>query len=253
MLRGAYPLRFFRAVAFLLLAPILTGFWFVACSLGLLLDPRRGRVAHALMRLWARSMLLAAGARLVVVGRERFRPDEARVLVANHSSYLDIPALTAAFPGQSRFVARHTLFWLPFVGWYVALAGHFFIDRDDPRQAIRLMERMATRMRRHALSPVFFPEGTRSRDGRLADLKPGSFLLPVTLEAPIQPIAILGTHAILPKGAWAPQRGGVVEVRVGDAIETAGLSGSSARKSLAASTRAALLALGAPAAESDRA
>lgn len=235
-----------RAFVFLLLTPILTGFCFVVCLVGLLPAPRSGRIAHASARAWARTMLWAAGARIVVTGTEHLSPDEPRVIVSNHASYLDIPAVLWAFPGQLRIIARRNLIWLPFIGWYILLAGHFFIDRDDPRQALGLMERAAARMRRHRLSALIFPEGTRSRDGRLAALKPGAFHLAGTIGVAIQPAAILGTRPILPKEQWAPRRGGVVEVRFGPAIPTAGRSGAPARRALASETRAAFLALGVP-------
>ncbi len=235
-----------RAFVFFLLAPILTGFCFFVCLLGLLPAPRSGRLAHASARAWGRAMLWAAGARLVVSGAEHLSPDEPRVIVANHASYLDIPAVLWAFPGQLRIIARRSLVWLPFIGWYIVLAGHFFIDRDDPRQALGLMERAGARMRRHRLSALIFPEGTRSRDGRLAGLKPGAFHLAGTIGVPLQPTALFGTREILPKGQWAPHRGGVVEVRFGRAIPTAGRTGAPARRALAAETRAAFLALGVP-------
>ena len=244
--RRAATIRRVRAIAFFLLAPLLTGLGFVACCLGLLFDPSGGRLAHAVSRLWARSMLFAAGARLVVTGGERWSPDEPRVIVANHASYLDIPALLAAFPGQMRIVARRTLVWLPFIGVFLFLGGHFLIDRDDARQALALWERVGARMRRRRISPLLFPEGTRSPDGFLQTFKTGAFLLPLGVEAPVQPVLVLGTNAVLPKGAWAPRRGGVVEVRVGEAIATAGRGGAPARKVLAAEAHAAIVALGAP-------
>lgn len=239
-------MRVVRAVVFAVLAPVLTALGFTFASLALVFDPGRGRASHAVARLWGRSMLWAAGARLVVTHGERFTPDVPRVLVGNHASYLDITALLAAFPGQLRFVARRTLIWLPFIGWYIRLAGHFSIDRDDPRQALALAQTMADRMKRHHKSPMVFPEGTRSRDGRLAPLKAGTFHLPVMLGADVQPLAILGSGAILPKGAWVPRRAGTIEVRVGAPLATAGLEGSAGRKVLAERTRAALLDLGVP-------
>ena len=244
--RRAATIRAVRAIAFFVLAPILTGLGFVACCLALVFDPGGGRVAHSVARLWARSMLFACGAHLVVEGAERFAPGEARVLVANHSSYLDIPALLAAFPGQMRIVARRTLLWLPFIGFFLFLGGHFLIDREDARQALALWERVGARMRRRRVSPLVFPEGTRSPDGRLQAFKTGAFLLPLAVEAPLQPVAVLGTHEVLPKRAWAPRRGGVVTVRVGAAIPTAGRGGAPARKALAAEAPAALVALGVP-------
>src|SRR5262249_23708202 len=99
---------------------------------------------------------------------------------------------------------------------------------------------------RHCLSTVLFPEGTRSRDGRLQALKPGSFQMPADTGIAVQPVAIVGSAAILPKGAWGPLRSGVVEVRVGEPIATAEYAGSAGRKALGDRVRAELLALGVP-------
>ena len=233
-----------RTLAFMVLAPLLTAFLFVFCCLGLLLDPAGGRIGHAVSRFWARTILFAAGARVRVTGAEKLAAGEARVLVANHASYLDIPAMLTAFPGELRIVARRSLVWLPFVGWYIFLAGHFFLDRDNPRQALALMAKATARMKRRGISPLIFPEGTRTRDGGLQPLKSGAFFLPLSAEVAVQPVAILGSHAILPKGAWGPRRGGVIEIRVGDAIGTAGRGGAPARKAQAAEVRPSLLALG---------
>jgi 1-acyl-sn-glycerol-3-phosphate acyltransferase len=244
--RRAATIRTVRALVFLLLSPILTGLVFVATCLAVLVDPAGGRVAHVLARAWAMVVLRIAGARLVIVGAEHLDPDEPRVVVSNHSSYLDIPAVIAAFPGEMRVVARRSLVWLPFIGAYLLLAGHFLIDREDARQAMALWERVGRRMRRRGISPLLFPEGTRSPDGRLQPFKTGAFLLPLGVEAPVQPVLVLGTHEILPKHAWFPRRGGVVEVRFGPAIPTAGRGGAPARKILAVEAHAALVALGAP-------
>jgi 1-acyl-sn-glycerol-3-phosphate acyltransferase len=238
--------RIVHACLFALLAPVVTGVCFVLATVALVFDPGRGRVSHAFARLWGRALCALAGARLVVTGADRLAPREARVIVGNHASYLDITAMIAVFPGQLRFVARKSLFWLPFIGWYIRLAGHFSIDREDPRQALALADRMADRMRRRGLSPMVFPEGTRSRDGRLAAFKTGAFHLPVSLGVAVQPVAILGSNAILPKGAWVPRRPGVLELRVGEALPTTGLEGSSGRKEVAERARDALLRLGVP-------
>lgn len=237
-------MQFLRAVSFALLSILVTGLLFVAACAGLVFDPVRGRVTHAVGRAWGRAMLSIAGVRLVVEGTERFTPATPCVLMANHTSYLDIPTFMALFDGQLRMVARRTLIWLPFIGWFIYVGGHFAIDRDDPRQAKGLMDRIASRMRRHGLSALLFPEGTRSRDGRLGPLKSGSFYLPVSLGVPVQPVALFGLHEVLPKGAWYPRRGGTVTIRVGPRIPVEGLAGSQGRKALAERTRTALLSLG---------
>ena len=237
-------MKVLRALSFAILAVLLTGLLFVAACAALVLDPVRGRVTHAIARAWGRAMLSVAGVRLVVEGRERLAPGTPRVLMANHTSYLDIPTMMALFDGQLRIVARRTLIWLPFIGWFIYVGGHFAIDRDDPRQAKGLMDHVAARMRRHGLSALLFPEGTRSRDGRLGALKSGAFYLPVSLGVPLQPLAVFGLHEVLPKGAWYPRRSGIVTIRVGEPIPMEGLAGSQGRKALAERTRTAFLALG---------
>jgi 1-acyl-sn-glycerol-3-phosphate acyltransferase len=235
-----------RGAAFAILATICSGLTFFAATVALVLDPLRGRPSHAISRLWGHALLAAAGARLVVVHGERFDPREPRVLVCNHASYLDIPALYAAFPGNLRFVARRSLLAMPFVGWSIALSGHFPIDRDDPRQAIELMRRVARRMRSRRISTVVFPEGTRSPDGRLQPIKAGAMMLPLEVGAPVQPLAIVGSRDVLPKGAWAPRRAGTIEIRVGEPIDVAGLAGSPGRKALTERVRASLISMGVP-------
>jgi 1-acyl-sn-glycerol-3-phosphate acyltransferase len=109
-----------------------------------------------------------------------------------------------------------------------------------------MLKRAIARCGRHGLSPIVFPEGTRSADGRLQPLKPGAFQLAVDGGFPIHPIAILGTSRIMPKGALGPRRSGPVVVRVGEPIPVEGLRGSAGRKILSARVRDALLALGVP-------
>jgi 1-acyl-sn-glycerol-3-phosphate acyltransferase len=240
-------MRILRAVVQGLLATICSFLAFVGAASGMLVDPVRGRAGHYVAKLWARSMLAIAGARLTVVGADRLVPSEPRVLVANHASYLDIPAMMVMFPGQLRMVARKNLAMIPFVGWFIAVGGHFLIDRDDPRQALRLMGKMAERMKRRHLSALFFPEGTRTTDGLLQPLKSGAFFLPLALGVPVQPIAIFGTREIFPKGRFFPLRRGPVEVRIGEPIPGTVAEGSAARRDLAERTRAAFVALGVPA------
>jgi 1-acyl-sn-glycerol-3-phosphate acyltransferase len=236
---------FLRALTFGLLAIVTSALGFLASAAALVFDPGRGRLTHAVARLWARGILAMSGARLVVTNPERLRPSEPRVLAPTHASYLDIPAALVAFDGQLRFVARHTLVWIPFVGWFILLGGHFAVHREDPRQALDLARRAADRMRRHRLSAVIFPEGTRSRDGRLQPVKAGALQLPLEVGVPVQPILVRGSHEIMPKGSWFPRRSGTIELVVGEPIPTEGRSGSTGRKELAAELREAWLALGA--------
>lgn len=244
--RGARGLDPLRALGFAVWAVTVTG---LAWATGLVLwlfDPVRGRLSDLALRLWGRALVAGAGIRVVVEGREHLAPGTPRVLVANHASWLDPAVMAGVSPGPLRIVLKRQLLRVPFVGWHTWLTGHFLIDREDPRAGLELLHRAVERARRHRLSALVFPEGTRSADGRLADLRGGAAQLAMAAGLDLQPFAILGTHALMPRGAAFPRRAGTVIVRVGPAIPTAGLKGAPGRRALTEAIRSSLLALGVP-------
>ena len=233
-----------RAYAFAWWAAVATIFFFCICMAALVFAPRSARVSHALSRIWAWALLAGAGLKLRLEGPGRFDPQAVRMLVPNHASYLDPPAMMAAFPGQIRFMLKRELMRLPFIGWYTRATGHFLIDRSNPREGKRILDRAVERALRYRLNPVVFPEGTRTRDGRLAELKAGAFQLAISAGIDIQPVAILGTYERMPRGAVGPSHGGDIVIRVGEVIPVAGFKGSPGRKALAERVEAALRELG---------
>lgn len=237
-------LRFLRATWFLVTATLWTVPCFLLGMILLLPAPRSGRLAHISLRIWGRGILLLGGVGLRIEGPGSLKGPVPRVIVANHASYLDPPALGAAFPGQLRFVMKQELIRLPLAGWYAKCAGHFFLDRQNPREGKRLLDRAVERAKRYGLCPLVFPEGTRTHDGKLAPLKTGTFQLALTAGLPVQPIAILNTHDLMPRGTLAPRGMGTVILRVGELIPVEGLKGNPGRRALAEKVRAALADLG---------
>jgi 1-acyl-sn-glycerol-3-phosphate acyltransferase len=233
-----------RAVCFPYVAFLWTLISFVLAILALPFAPKSARAAHAVARVWAKGYIACFGGGLRVEHAERLDPNSIRMLVANHASYLDPPAIIAAFPGQVRFVLKRELLAVPFVGWYARLAGHFLLDRSNPREGKRVLERAVRRAQAHRLNPMVFPEGTRTHDGRLAPLKSGAFQLAIAAGIDVQPIAVLDTYEMLPRGAAAPRRSGTIRLRVGEPIPVAGLEGSAGRRAIAERVREALHALG---------
>lgn len=237
-------LRFLRTVCFIYVAFLWTLLAFMAGMFLLLFAPRSGRWAHISLRTWGRGILAMAGIRLRVEGPASFDGSEIRMIVANHASYLDPPALGAAFPGQLRFVMKQELLRLPFIGWYSKYAGHFLLDRENPREGKRVLDSAVARAKRHGLCPLVFAEGTRTRDGKLAEFKTGAFQLAISAGIPVQPVAVLGSYDLMPRGALAPSRSGTIVLRVGEPIPIEGLKGSPGRKALAAKVRQALYDMG---------
>ena len=162
------------------------------------------------------------GAHIRVQGAENLEPNRAYVYMANHCSLVDIPAMFAYMPYQFRVMAKKELFYVPFMGWHLWTAGNFPVDRSDARKTAHSLRKVVEGIR-GGKSLAVFPEGTRSADGKLGDFKPGSFKIAVRAGVPIVPIAIRGTHEILPKHSLVP-RPGEVEVIIGKPICTSGLS-----------------------------
>src|SRR5690606_2843749 len=121
------------------------------------------------------------------------------IFLMNHQSMVDIPAAFASIPANLRFVAKHSLKHIPFLGWYMSMTGMIFVNRNDRRKAFQSLQQAADRIREGA-SILAFPEGTRSRDGVLLPFKRGPFLLALESGVPVIPVVIDGSGRNFPAG-----------------------------------------------------
>jgi 1-acyl-sn-glycerol-3-phosphate acyltransferases len=158
-----------------------------------------GNRAERVMGWWGRAFVRLGGWTVRVEGMENL-PSCGAVLVANHQSIVDIPMLLSAFPRPVRFLAKRELGEIPLFGKAMAAAGNLFIDRDDPRNAVRMLRDVGARLRDGRLV-VVFPEGTRSGDGSIGEFRPGAFYLAQKSGAPVVPVYIGGGRIALPKGS----------------------------------------------------
>ncbi len=202
--------------------------------------PPRGDWTLKGSRLWARIILAAALVRLRVEGAPRIPRDRAVVFMANHESWLDIPVLLATIPVQVRFLAKKSLFSIPFFGWAIASMGFIPVDRKNRREAIKSFEQAAQRIRA-GRSVLVFPEETRTTDGTLLPFQRGGFLIALKAGLPIVPVGLDGPRRCLPKFSYL-LRPGTITVRFGEPIPTEGL-GVTAKEELMAKVRAAIAVL----------
>lgn len=177
---------------------------------------------HNIARFWGRILLASGFIRVRGEGVEKLDPRATYVFVANHTSYMDIPALMAALPHQFRFFAKKGLYQIPFLGSHLARAGHLPVDRTNARNSLKSMTEGARVVREHGTSVLLFPEGGRNPEG-LREFKEGAAYIAIKAGVPIVPVAIIGMREKLPMHSYN-LRSGLVIVRVGDPIPTVGMT-----------------------------
>ena len=187
---------------------------------------RRGYFAHWCARMWSRLILITTGVTVDVRGLQRLVPGRTYVFVANHQSIYDIPILFWSLPFQLRIIAKESLGRFPFLGWHLRRTGHMLVDRARPDRAA--IFGWASALTSKGLSLIVFPEGTRSRDGRVGRFKGGSFYLALESGLPVVPLSVVGSRHVMLKGRLATYPGHV-RLIVHEPIQTEGLSGHDPR------------------------
>ena len=183
-------------------------------------DPHGKRV-YRINQFWTWIVLRVSRISLKVRGLENIEPGQPYVFMVNHQSNIDIPVLIQSLVRfQLRWIAKKELLWVPFFGWAMWASKHITVDRADPLAAVKSLARAKERIAA-GISIVVFPEGTRSRDGRLLPFKKGGFLLAVQTGAKIVPVTINGSAHVLPAGGWRP-RSGTIEVFVDKPVTVEG-------------------------------
>jgi 1-acyl-sn-glycerol-3-phosphate acyltransferase len=221
------PYHWWRTVFFLI--PCIVVYTIVLGTMSLLSSvvDRKGYFAHWCARMWSRLILATSGVRVVARGLERLEPGRTYVFVANHQSLYDIPILFWTLPYQLRIIAKDSLGQIPFIGWHLRRTGHMLVDRRRP--APTTIVRWASRLTSNGLSLIVFPEGTRSRDGRVARFKGGSFYLAFEAELPVVPLSVIGSRHVMLRGRVTTYPG-EVRLMVHEPIDTRGMAGADARE-----------------------
>lgn len=189
------PYQLFVILLFFLLAV----FWGIGICLASLLDAR-GDKAHRCFTYWAKTNLALAGLRVRIEGLEWLEPKQTYIFMPNHASFLDILLAFAYIPFNFRIITKKEMFYVPLMGWALKLSCQIPMDRANPRKGLASLRR-ASGLLQEGISIVVFPEGTRTSDGQINDLKATLFVLPIRSGVPVVPVRIDGTFEALRRGS----------------------------------------------------
>ncbi len=184
-------------------------------------DPVHYRTGRWFRRLGVAMTKANPAWRLHISGERISDPRRPYIVVSNHQSHADIP-LISHLPWEMKWLAKIELFQMPVIGWMLKLAGDIAVDRQDKRQGVQVLIVVGNYLRQKC-SVMFFPEGTRSPDGRVHPFNEGAFRLAIKHRVAILPLAVEGSRNCLPKHSWKFGEPADIQLKVLSPVETTGL------------------------------
>jgi 1-acyl-sn-glycerol-3-phosphate acyltransferase len=181
--------------------------------------PLRIRIANVYGKLVGPWVTRILGVRIRVRHRERLAASSPAIYITNHTSAVDVFIAMFLCPLGGCGIAKKEIARIPFFGWAYLLSGHLLIDRSDRESAISALTATGELVRRHRLSIWVWPEGTRSRDGRLLSFRKGFVHLAIATGLPVVPVVLHGAHERLPDRSFRLIPG-VLDVEVMESIDT---------------------------------
>ncbi|MHC4660292.1 MAG: lysophospholipid acyltransferase family protein [Planctomycetota bacterium] len=142
-------------------------------------------------------------------------PEPPYIVASNHQSYFD-PVMHGVVLGTIRYMARKTLFRNPLFGGLIRFLGALELDQDQGADLAAL--RASVDILKGGESLLIFPEGTRTRDGSLGEMKPGVALVAARAGVPVVPAVIDGAHKAWPRGSALPKVS-QINIAYGEALE----------------------------------
>ncbi len=161
-----------------------------------------------------------SGIRLTIKGLEAATRNKPAIFVANHSSVLDLLLVPGIAPYGTVAISKDTIVRYPIVGQIYYLSGSITIDRSNRESAIQGMKKLGDYVRAENLGIFMFPEGTRSKDGRLSIFKKGFVHLAIATGLPIIPVVFSGAYQAWPSRTFKLV-GGPMDIEFLPPVDTA--------------------------------
>ena len=189
---------------------------------------------------WAHVIIFMSGSTVHVHGWGNIPRTGPVCFVSNHSGIFDIVLCLTVIKRPFGFIAKKELAWIPFLNMWILFLGGLFIERENPRKALKTLSIAAGHIKK-GNAMIIFPEGTRSKGRGLLPFKPGAMKLAVESEALIVPIAISGSYEVFEKTGFICKSN--VFISFGTPIYQSTLPHEHRRKTLAETTHAAVEAM----------
>jgi 1-acyl-sn-glycerol-3-phosphate acyltransferase len=196
--------------------------------------PVHEALIHLASVAFGRSIIALVGCKVTVKGRENIPRKGGVCFVANHESFFDVVMLLAYSKRRIGFVAKKEFSYIPLLNLWILLVGGVFVDRKNPRRALRSIHKGAEKIKK-GNAIMIFPEGTRSRGRGVLPFKTGAMKLAVLSEQPIVPVAITGAYHIYEEKGYAQK--GPVYLTYLPPIDTASLAPEEKRNVLTEKVR----------------
>ena len=176
-----------------------------------------------IVRTWSKNILLFSGIKFKTTGIENIDLGSNYFFAANHESALDIPLVFASVPFQMVSVAKIELKHIPFLGWAMQAGGHFFVDRKNHQRSMKSMNKARKSMEDNPRSVIIFPEGTRSKNGKVMPYKKGGLVMAIDLNIPVVPVGIIGARSYT-RNRFDRKKSTRLEIKIGKPLNTNNLT-----------------------------
>ncbi len=147
------------------------------------------------IQVYVDKIITNTGGDLTIIGKENIITNEPVVFTPNHQSYFDIPSLLSAINIPVAFISKKETLKIPVISTAILELNSIPLDRSNIKEAAKsILE--AIKILKSGQSMVIFPEGTRSKDGKVHDFKAGAFKIATKPKVPIIPVSIVGARDV---------------------------------------------------------
>ena len=151
-----------------------------------------------------------------IEGKKKAKKGITYVIISNHQSILDV-LLLSCLKMRFKWISKIENNKLPFIGWYLKMAGYITVDRGNSESKEEMLEK-SSQCLKDGTSVMIFPEGTRSVDREIGFFKRGAFQLAISANVPILPVLVDGTGGILPKDGLVFRGGHRIRIKIFDPV-----------------------------------